>query len=200
MANKTSLDEQELLLALKKGEVAAFEEIYKRYKQRLAVNFLKLLRSEELAQDALQDLFIKIWTLRKSIDPDKSFQAYLFKIAQNIVFDFYRKAARDKKMQLQMLLENEDFYSHIEENLASKDNISLVHELIAQLPPQQQKVFTMFKLEEKSYKEISILLGISPSTINKHVHQANKVIKAELQSRIDIQFVIILSALLASTN
>lgn len=127
MANKTSLDEQELLLALKKGEVAAFEEIYKRYKQRLAVNFLKLLRSEELAQDALQDLFIKIWTLRKSIDPDKSFQAYLFKIAQNIVFDFYRKAARDKKMQLQMLLENEDFYSHIEENLASKDNISLVH-------------------------------------------------------------------------
>lgn len=190
--------EQNLLLALKSGDKFAFQKLYDQYKRPLAQNFLRLLKADDLAQDALQELFIKVWNLKESLDPDKSFQAFLFKIAQNMVFDFYRKAARDKKIQLQLLLESNDFYSHIEENLVSKENIAFVNKLINNLPVQQQKVFKLFKIEEKSYLEISALLGISTSTINKHIYTANKTIKQQILSRKDLLFSAAISALLTT--
>ncbi|RQO65931.1 RNA polymerase sigma-70 factor [Pedobacter sp. KBW06] len=180
------LNESERITQLKEGNKRAFEDLYNRYKYRIAGNLLKLLKSEELAEEMLQDLFMRIWDNRSSLDPEKSFRAYLFRIAENMVVDYYRKIARDRKAFDKMMSSGSEYYSHIEETIFSKERILLLHGAINLLPPQRKHVFILCKLEGKSYKEVSELLGISPSTINDHLLKANRFLKQYLNPTLPV--------------
>ena len=165
----SSSDEKELLLLLLKGNEQAFEKIYKLYSARLYGNLLKLVKSEAEAQEILQDVFLKIWENRQSIDMEKSFRSYLFKIAENKVYDFFRKVARDKKRAAQLIALATNEYVPVGELLQSDEKTAMLEKAIDALPPQRQQVFKLCKLEGRSYKEVSELLGISVSTISDHI-------------------------------
>jgi len=186
MGELKSQQDEYLLLALKNGDRAAFNVVYTRYRRTLLLKFRKGLQSEEVAQDSLQELFLKVWKSHRSIDPRQSFRSYLHKIAEHMIIDFYRAAARNRRMQSEIIADTPDYYSHIEENLVTKEKRRLVNQIIAQLPVKQQHVFRMFKLEGKSYREISGQLGISMSTINKHVYAANTYVRERVLSKSDI--------------
>ncbi|TKC54983.1 RNA polymerase sigma-70 factor [Pedobacter hiemivivus] len=172
--------DQELAVLLKGGQELAFVELYNRYKDRIFGNLVKLLKSQDLALEISQDLFLKIWDIRTELDPEKSFRSYLFRIAENMVMDVFRKAARDKKLQAQLMTLNTELYSHIEEHMIEMQENKLFIEAIAKLPPQRRKVFTLCKLEGKSYKEVAELLGISTYTVSDHLTKANRFLKDQL--------------------
>lgn len=178
--------ERLLLLRVQSGDNLAFGQIYERYKVQLATNFIRLLRNDELAKDALQDLFVRLWNKRATIDTTQPFTAYLYRIAKNLVIDYYRKASRDKIMQAMMMDEQSQWYQHVEEYMTVKENAYLLKKIIAQLPKKQQEAYILHKLEGKSYKEISALMGISTSTINKHIHTAHKFVKAQIMGSPDL--------------
>lgn len=173
----SSSDEKELLLLLLKGNEQAFEKIYQLYSTRLYGNLLKLVKSETEAQEILQDVFLKIWENRQRIDREKSFRSYLFKIAENKVYDFFRKVARDKKRAAQLIALATNEYVPVGELLQSDEKTAMLEKAIDALPPQRQQVFKLCKLEGKSYKEVSELLGISVSTISDHIVKATKSIR-----------------------
>jgi len=64
--------------------------------------------------------------------------------------------------------------------LIKKENKQIFESLLAKLPEQQRRAFELHKLNGKSYKEIATLMGISPSTINKHIYQASRNIKEQI--------------------
>lgn len=173
----SSPDEKELLLLLLNGNEQAFEKIYRLYSSRLYGNLLKLVKSETEAQEILQDVFLKIWDNRQNIDIEKSFRSYLFKIAENKVVDFFRKVARDKKREAELISLATNEYVPVEELLQSDEKTALLQKAIDSLPPQRQQVFRLCKLEGKSYKEVSEQLGISVSTISDHIVKATKSIR-----------------------
>ena len=173
----SSPDEKELLLLLLNGNEQAFEKIYRLYSSRLYGNLLKLVKSEAEAQEILQDVFLKIWENRQNIDIEKSFRSYLFKIAENKVVDFFRKVARDKKREAELISLATNEYVPVEELLQSDEKTALLQKAIYSLPPQRQQVFRLCKLEGKSYKEVSEQLGISVSTISDHIVKATKSIR-----------------------
>ena len=170
-------EEASLILSLKEGDKNAFAKLYDQYKKPLTANLFRLLKSEELTLDILQDLFLKIWEKRTDIDPEKSFRSYLFRVAENMVYDYYRKAARDTKMQQAIMRTSTELYSYIEEELLMKENSSFLRAAVALMPPQRRQVFTLCKLEGKSYKEVEAIMGIGPKTINSHLFQASKFLK-----------------------
>jgi len=170
-------DERELLSLLKQGNEQAFEKIYDSYSSRLFGNVFKMVKSETTTQEILQDVFIKIWLNRASIDLDKSFRSYLFRIAENQVYDFFRKASRDKKIQAQLFAAATEEYEHIETMIHKKENDLLLQKAIDSLSPQRQQIFRSIKLDNKSYEEVSRELGISVSTISDHIVKANKAIR-----------------------
>lgn len=172
-----TIDEKKLLFQLKAGNEKAFEQLYNLYSLRLYRFLLKLIKDEEIAQDLLQDVFIKIWEKREMLDPAKSFRPYLFRIAENNVIDFFRKAACDKKLEMKLAAACTEMYSHIEEAIYSKENSVILDQAVKQLPPQCQLVFTLCKLEGKSYKEVSQILGISVATISNHLQKASQSIR-----------------------
>lgn len=174
------VDEKVLLLQLKAGNERAFEQLYNLYSLRLYGFLLKLVKDDEIAQDLLQDVFIKIWQNRDAFDTGKNFRPYLFRIAENSVVDFFRKVACDKMLEKKLSLAYSEIYSHIEETIFSRENGVILNQAIEQLPPQCKLVFTLCKLEGKSYKEVSQMLGISVATISNHLQKASQVIRRKV--------------------
>ncbi len=169
--------EKELLFRLKAGDHDAFETIYHIYKDRLIGNLLKVLKSRELVEEQVQDLFLNIWIGRDNIDPHKPFKAYLFRIAANMAKNVIRRAYYDIKMRAALLPVEERMYTHIEERIASQENKEVLDSLLNKLPPQRRTVFTLCKLEGKSYREVSELLNISENTVNDHIRKANLTLR-----------------------
>lgn len=175
-----SVDEVQLLLRLRDGDDLAFGQIYDRYKARLGYSLLRLLKSEVLAEELLQDVFMKVWEHRAAIDPTRSFRAYLYRIAENMAYDFFRRAAREKEILQEIIAANTELYTHVEESLLKKENIAFLERLLAQLPSQRKKIFVACKLEGKSYKEVAEEFGISTTTVNDHIQKAMECLKTNI--------------------
>ena len=83
--------DEELMALINQGKVAAFDELYRRYSQRLMVYFVRMLNSNvALAEDALQDLFLKLVEKPALFDPTRSFKTWIFSVAHNTCKNFYR--------------------------------------------------------------------------------------------------------------
>lgn len=179
-----------LLVKLTNHDHHSFQELYNRFSTQLYANILRMVRDTDLAQEILQDVFVKVWEKRGLIDPEKPFPAYLFQIARNMVYDHFRKLALEKKLETHLLGNGTDTYSHIEEELIFKENNRLLLEAIDKLSPQRKQVFTLCKLEGKSYHEVSNLLHISTSTVSDHLLKSNKFIRAQLLLSDSVAFIL----------
>ena len=177
----STLNEKNIVARFKESDQEAFGQLYQLYSGRLLGYFIKLVKSDFCAGELLQETFIKLWESRKNIDPNQSFRSYLFRIAENKAYDFFRKAARDKKLQAQLIRSSSSHYSHVEEKICSREDAQLFHEVIDLLPPRRRQIFQLIKLEERSYQEVSNLLNISISTISDHIVKANKFILEKLK-------------------
>lgn len=177
MAGLHLTGEKELVLQLKDGDRKAFELLYHAYKKRVYNNLVKLLHSEPHAEELLQEVFYKVWVKRASLDPEKLFPAYLFRIAANLVVDHFRRATLDQKLQAHLIASGTELYDHLDDLINYKDSQEQLNNAIALLPPQRQKIYSLCKIEGKSYEEVGLLLGISTSTINDHMVKASRVIK-----------------------
>lgn len=182
--------EKELLTKLRDGDTVAFNRIYELYAQRLAAKLIHLLRSEELAEDILQDLFIKIWEIRETINPELSFGALLYKMASNLSKNVYRRNLYDQVMRDNV---NADiFYNPIEDTVNHSEAKELLESALNTLTPRQREIYILHKLEGRSYQEISDLLQISGSAINHHIQQANKRLKTTLKPHYFYLFILVL--------
>lgn len=177
MAPHHVLDEKNLLLRLRDGDRNAFTKLYHRYAALLAAKLTRLFRDEDMAQDVLQDTFIKVWERREQLEVDRNFGAFLFTIAANISNNVFRKQLRETTHRMQAEQGKAQNYTHVEEALDLKEQRDRLHNALQKLPPKQREVFILHKLEGKSYKEIGALLQIKESTINNHLQQATKRIQ-----------------------
>jgi len=180
MAVGQYMEDRDLLIQLREGDHAAFQTLYHRYKMRLAGNLLRILKSPEWVEEVLQDLFMRLWTHREQIDPERPIKAYLFRVAENLVRDMFRRAARDQRMQQHLLRAIGEVYTHVEEQLMSQELKEELRIAIELLPPKRKEVYVLCKLEAKSYEEVSQLLQISPGTVNDHIKKANAFLRQYL--------------------
>ncbi|PWN64135.1 RNA polymerase sigma factor [Chryseobacterium viscerum] len=177
MKSSPTTNEKDLLLRLRDGDQYAFEDLYRTYSRRIFINTLKLVKDEDEAQEILQDVFIRIWNYRKNIDPDKSFSSYLFSIANNLVRDFFRKAAHDRRLQTILIANGTELYDHIESALYHKETTAILQSAIETLPVQRKTIFTLCRMEGKSYDEVAALMGITVSTVGNQLVKATRSVK-----------------------
>jgi RNA polymerase sigma-70 factor, Bacteroides expansion family 1 len=180
MKGRPIISERELLLQLKAGDEGSFAQLYALYSPRMYGFLLKLTKREETAREILQEVFIRLWERRGTLDPDRSFRSYIFRIAENCVVDFFRKAALDKKLGKQLMDQASERYQHIEEQIYEREKTAILNQAINLLPPQRKRVFELCKFEGKSYKEVSLLMGISVSTISDHLLKATRAIRQHI--------------------
>ena len=186
------IEDDDLLVRLKNGDARAFDFFYKKFRTRIYANVLRLTKSTELAADILQEVFVAIWHHRDTIDPQQPFERYIFRIAQNKVYDFFRKASRDKKLEEKLIsLSLGEEYNPLEADFDLKEDLNLLQKEIEMLPPKCREVFKLCKVDGKSYQEVSTLLNISTATINNHIVKATRILKKNL-SGVDLMVFLIL--------
>lgn len=183
MSSSHTLDhpDRQLLLAVKDGDHAAFEQLYHRYKRPIIAAMLRLLKSPVIVEEVVQELFMKIWVGRANIDADRPIQAYLYQIATNLAKNTLRKAYYDKKMREVLLPFDEQVYAQVDDYINKKENRELLDRILAELPLRRREVYILCKLEQLSYKEVALRLGISENAVNDHIKKANTQIRDIVQ-------------------
>ncbi len=179
MATNNLCNEKQILLELSKGNEKALKKLYEILGPRIYSKLCRLLKSEVIAEEVLQDVFLTIWNNRNKLKLEKSFYSYIFCIATNKCYDYFRAMKRNKKLLSDLnLLSN---YTELsEEGVHDKGNYEILHDAIELLPPKRKIIFKLCKIECKSYEQISLELGVSFSTISDHIVKANRFIKNHL--------------------
>lgn len=177
------IDEKELLVQLNSGDAAAFHALYDRYKRPLAAKLFQLLKSTELVEDTLQDVFLSLWEYRGKFDVDRPFAPLLYRMARNKVTDIYRKAYRDMNYRAQLTYDDEQLEDPVDVQMINQEDMELLQKALDTLPERQREVFVLHKIEGRSYKEISELLSISHAAINQHIYRASKTLQITMNQQ-----------------
>lgn len=185
-------DERDLLNELRDGDHSAFEQLYRQYAPALTLKLVSLLRDRELAGDILQDLFVKLWEVRSQIDPQQSIRGYLYTIASNMAKDKFRSSLT-RQIFIQSHLDMEIGQDSVSQFIDQKELRAAIEQALAQLPPRQREVYTMFKLDGLSYKEIQEKLRIGKPAVNRLLQEAGKKMKEYLQP---IAYIFLCSAMM----
>lgn len=179
----TRCDDARLCTFMRLGNQDAFREVYDRYHRRLYFFALKYLLSEELTEDAVHDVFVKLWQNRGRLDPEKSLQNYLFTLVRNHVLNMIRN---EKNKLLSSFEFNESQFPVPEQTLElihRKDFYQLLHTVLRSLPDKRRKVFELKMLQGFSNAEVAENLGISVNTVKVHYYYSLKHVKECFDSR-----------------
>lgn len=173
-------DEQILIDRLKKGDEDAYNHLYKLYYSELCTYFKTISGSMDIAEDLVQQAFIKIWKKRNSLVIEHSLKKYLFKIGYNQFVDLKRKSKKD--MLLFDQLKNEAVNEMLEySNDDFEEKMKVLNFEIDKLPTKCKTVFLLGKVNGLKYREISEELNISVKTVERHMTKALKRLRKKLR-------------------
>jgi RNA polymerase sigma-70 factor (ECF subfamily) len=192
------LDESTVVLSLKEGDIEAFNYIYKKYHASLYHYALNIVKIPSLAEDIVQEVFLKIWEVRNNIKPQLCFQAYLYKISRNLIFKAIRNIANDKRLIDKVVAEIREIQEEDATSILQWQHYSeWLKEAIDNLPPQRKRVFKLCREQGKTYQQAAQELGISKLTVKEHMTLAVKSMKQYLYQHGDISLIFFIVLFLA---
>lgn len=192
MSETDIFNEKLLVKGLMFGEAKAFRKLFNTYKNDVYAFSMSMLKSKELAEEIVQDVFLNIWQHRDRLNPDLSFKSYVFTITRNLTFNLISKVANNRKLIGEVFYESQKSYSPIEDELADIDYENIKKKAIDTLPPKRKIIFEMSRNEDKSYEEISKELNISISTVKCQMNKALSTMRDFLQKHGDVTLLITL--------
>lgn len=169
--------EKTLLSLFVLGDKKAFEQVYRSYSERVFKRLLYLLKDEKEAEELLQNVFVKFWTNRATIDVEKNVSHYLLRMADSMAIDLLRRNTHSKVVYDQLSRQGDNMSDSVEDSFVRKEERKILEKAVNLLPPQRKLIFTLCKMEGRSYAEVSKILEISPATVSNHLVLAMKQIR-----------------------
>jgi RNA polymerase sigma-70 factor (ECF subfamily) len=146
---------------------------------------MAITRSETVAEELVQDVFLKIWTRKETLLTIDNFEAYLYIITRNEAYHSLKGIARHRKL---MEVVSMDVPSNISNNdteqaVYAREYQGFLNKAINCLPKQQQQVYHLIQEEGLSRKQVALQLHISPESVKTHLSRALKNIRTLFMSR-----------------
>jgi RNA polymerase sigma-70 factor (family 1) len=166
---------------LAESDQNAFSVLFNKYCQRVHHFALKLTHSEVIAEEVVQDVFMKIWMNRRSLGAIECFEAYLFTICRNHTFNILKRLAREEIAKAAL---GREILAHheTEETVMYDEAQEILHQAVDKLPPQQRLVYSLCHQKGLKYEEVASQLNISRLTVKTHMQQALRSIKSHMSS------------------
>ncbi|HAQ18824.1 MAG TPA: RNA polymerase subunit sigma-70 [Prolixibacteraceae bacterium] len=163
------------------GDHAAFSELYYRYKDRMYYYFYRMLRnSSELANDFLQELFMKLIEKPESYNPNYSFQTWLFSVANNMCKNEYRRSeVRKEYLTSEALKPKLDYIS--ETPVEPEQLLEKVFQTLTLLGEEHRSAFLLRYREGFSIKEVAEILELPEGTVKSRLYYAKKMLAEKLE-------------------
>jgi len=172
------VNESRLVNSLSKGNLLAFNTLYKEYSHRLYRFALGYFKSEAEAEELVQEVFTIIWEKRENLKEELSFKSFLFTIAFNLI----RKHFRTKAYLAEYLKTRirDDLDMQTSQNITYDSLYQYINELVIQLPSRRKEIFIKSRFEGHTIKEIAEELKISHKTVENQLTDALKYIRTNL--------------------
>jgi len=172
--------DKDLLMQLKNDDIAAFNEVYRRYHTKIFLLATRFLPYKEDAEEILQNVFIAVWNNRHKINADQNFASYLFSVARHNIYNALRKAVYRQGYFDFIRYHSSEQTFITEEVILYNELDTLFHQYIENLPPKRREIFRLFREEGLSYREISEKLSITASTVNSQLTKAFDYIRHKI--------------------
>ncbi|MEQ8629296.1 sigma-70 family RNA polymerase sigma factor [Ekhidna sp.] len=139
---------------------------------------LSIVREPETAKDIVQDCLTKIWSIRKDLDKIEKVNAWAFRIVRNRCIEIMR---RNRYADLDEKVVNMRHSDPVENLAITNDFMSLMKQVLKELPVKQQEVFHLREVEDMSYQDIAETCGLTESDVKVNIHRARKKVKEAMQ-------------------
>lgn len=176
----------ELLQSLTEGSFPAFEKLYNLYSGKL-YNFMMRISSgnQYMAEEVVQQTFIRIWEVREKIDPAENFISYLCTIARNMSMNMYQHQTVEYIYTEYLLKSSSERDCQTEENTDLRFLNDYIDSLAEELPPSRKRIFLLSKRQGYTNKEIAAMLDISESTVATQLSLAVKFMREQFIKHYD---------------
>jgi RNA polymerase sigma-70 factor, ECF subfamily len=175
--------ERELVARIRAGDSRALEETYLTYKNDLAAFVDSYVRSPEVTDEIIQDLFLRIWQHRDMWECSGSLGGYLFRAARNRAISHIRHERIGAAFRERVTREDLDSSSTPEQADASVENDDLARAIdraIGLLPPRCREAFVLIRRHHLTYAEAAAVMQLSVKTVEVQMGRAYAVLRREL--------------------
>jgi RNA polymerase sigma-70 factor, ECF subfamily len=165
---------------IQNGEEYALEKIYKETFRSLVYYAREITGQTQLAEEVVQDVFLKIWQNRSELSIKRSFKSYLFQSVHNHALNVIRQQKTKKEsvnlpgseITWQFISDNYEIDDNLIDRIFSDETELIIEQIINKLPEQCRKVFRMSRFESLTNEEIASQLGLSENTVKTHIYNA----------------------------
>ncbi len=189
MTNKKSLSDEELVVLVREEDQELYEEIVKRYQQKLFRYAETIVKSSDQAADVVQQAFIKAFTKLHSFNTKKKFSSWIYRIVHNEAINLIRKYKKEHSLERNEWPEDiftDKNQSSVEEIIEEKEIKRAINKALNKLSINYRSPLTLFYIEDKSYEEISDILKIPTSTVGVRINRGKKILAHIYQQQEDL--------------
>lgn len=181
--SSTTNTDQELFLQISEGDEQAFVILFNRYVPQLQAYASKLTKSEPIAEELIQEIFLRIWLKRDTLTEVDNPRGWLFRVAANECYSYLRREIVKEKALKTISANLSEGVDSINEHLQLKELKTLIHEAVDQMPPQRKLIYQMSRDRHMKISEIADELKLSVHTVKNVLVTAIKSIRAFLEQR-----------------
>lgn len=157
-----------------------FNKTFNNYKGRIYAYILAITKSEYVAEEITQEIFIKLWIARDQMSEIRNVDGYIFKMARNLSLNHLRKVAYSEKLSQELIRNASNDGDSAETKLNMFDYNRIINQAVENLSPQRKLVFKLTKENELSYDEIAAQLNLSKNTVKNHHLSAMGIVRSFL--------------------
>jgi RNA polymerase sigma-70 factor (ECF subfamily) len=172
--NEPLLINKDILIKAQKGDLESFEYILSFYEKAVFNYCLRVVKNLPDTEDIIQETFIKVYINRKSIDPEKNIKTWIFTIATNTMYDYFRKNKRKREMILQFddetIIAPKTYYD-------SGGIIRDIDSALDKINTEYKEALLLFYQQGFGYKEIAEILLIPINTVKTHISRGKDQLK-----------------------
>ena len=184
------MTEQDYIAALIQGKSSAFNQLLEDYQQKVFSTCISFVPNKEDAEDIAQEVFLEVFKSISKFKGNSKLSTWIYKIATNKCLEFIRKKNTKKRFAFMQVIKGNEIpidktsyfteFNHPGIQLENKEKSELLFRMINTLPESQKVIFTLAKIDGKSYQEIVEITGKSLSSVESIMFRAKKTLKEKL--------------------
>ncbi len=172
----------ELVRRIRAGDERALEVVFRAHYAGMASFVQRFVRSSDLAEELVQDVFLKLWAKREQLAEIETFRTYLFRAARNTALNYLRRVKLERKWREEQGVDDDPPTSFAaDEETAEQEVAVAVQVAINRLPPRCREIFLLSRDGGLTYAEIARSLEISVKTVETQMGRALKSLRASLR-------------------
>jgi RNA polymerase sigma-70 factor (ECF subfamily) len=174
-----------LIKKVQRGDTLTFERLFRSYYASLCDYAQKFVKNPQAAEDQVQEVFVKIWEIRKDWNPQGTIKAYLYTAVRNQSLNYLKhKKIVDEWKQKEALSDTPIPFSPTEKRANFEEMNKWLQEAIQKLPEKRREIFELSRNHGLTYMEISKTLGISVKTVETQMGRSLRHLRNWLKQRL----------------